>query len=204
MKTIPTDENGKWNRLTELFIKSVNEEYENLQDVWNAWKEQGKGDYTKYNTLKEYFNGEKENINYNDETLGYGDFERFVDMCIRKYQNNEYSIEFEKKYEEIANSIPTDDETKKWNKLTELYIKSEIYQMIVFDDAPIGTEVNSLAELWELEKKAGYTDNSNYTTLKAYYEGVLEVNNCSVEEFIDDIIRPIANYLVKEELHLQL
>ena len=67
-----TNENEKWDKLTEIFIQGENylwidngilpedTKFNSLQDVWNAWKDIGLGDYTKYNTLKEFYESEVE------------------------------------------------------------------------------------------------------------------------------------------------
>lgn len=60
---LPTDENERWNKMTELFIEANNikhnQNFKTLQELWNYYKEKNVGDFTKYTTLKEWFENEK-------------------------------------------------------------------------------------------------------------------------------------------------
>ena len=76
LDSVPTDETGKWARLTEIFIQANNYQminndvissdtkFNDLQDVWNAWIDDGRTDFTKYNTLKDWYEEIKESLNY--------------------------------------------------------------------------------------------------------------------------------------------
>lgn len=63
LEELPTDENERWNKMTELFIEANNikhnQNFNTLQELWNYYKEKNVGDFTKYTTLKEWFENEK-------------------------------------------------------------------------------------------------------------------------------------------------
>ena len=99
LESIPTDENEKWNKLTELFIQGgnyqmiANEEISNdtkftsLQDVWSAWKDAGRPDNTKYNTLKEFYKSEVP-PEVSIEAFMIWDFEAVAGHQIEEENNN--------------------------------------------------------------------------------------------------------------------
>ena len=102
LESIPTDENEKWNKLTELFIQGQNylwidrgilpkdTKFTSLQDVWNTWKDAGGPDSTKYNTLKEFYESEIEPTGDYSSIEDYmiGNFETVARHQIEEENNN--------------------------------------------------------------------------------------------------------------------
>ena len=101
LESIPTDENEKWNKLTELFIQGENylwidrgiipkdTKFTSLQDVWNTWKDANYGDATKYNTLKEFYESELEPEGFPSiEAFMIRDFEAVARHQIEEENNN--------------------------------------------------------------------------------------------------------------------
>ena len=195
----PKDETEQ-KTLTELFIKYMNFysiycenisydiRFETLQDVWNSWKENGFGgysnvrpytieDYTKYNTLEEYCNSEGE------------------------YSGSKTIYEWKvgARGMDILESIPT-DENEKWNKLTELFIQGENYQMIANEEISNDTKFTSLQDVWNTWKDAGGPDNTKYNTLKEFYESEVESESCpSIEAFMRWDFEAVARHQIEEE-----
>ena len=197
----PKDETEQ-KTLTELFIKYMNFysiycgnisydiRFETLQDVWNSWKENGFGghpivgpttkeDYTQYNTLEEYCNNE--GIEVEDEKI--------------------YEWKVGARGMDILESIPT-DENEKWNKLTELFIQGENYQMIANEEISNDTKFTSLQDVWNTWKDAGGPDSTKYNTLKEFYESEVEPEpeGCpSIEAYMLIDFETVARHQIEEE-----
>ena len=197
----PKDETEQ-KTLTELFIKYMNFysiycgnisydiRFETLQDVWNSWKENGFGghpivgpttkeDYTQYNTLEEYCNNE--GIEVEDEKI--------------------YEWKVGARGMDILESIPT-DENEKWNKLTELFIQGENYQMIANEEISNDTKFTSLQDVWNAWKDADYGDATKYNTLKEFYESEVEPEpeGCpSIEAYMLIDFETVARHQIEEE-----
>mgnify|MGYP004617169195 FL=1 len=183
-KEFTSDEEEKLKELEKVFIKANNYMYGRFDKdkMYTSIEE-----CTGYKTFKDYFV---------DRVL----------ISVEKYYDQYFGIwynmgnDFDIIVEEINKFNMQTNENEKWDKLTEIFIQGENYQMIANGEISNDTKFTSLQDVWSAWKDAGIPDNTKYNTLKEFYESEIEPTGyySSIEAFMAGDFLAIAKHKSEE------
>ena len=146
-----------------------------------------------------------------EECTGYKTFkDYFVDrvlISVEKYYDQNFGYwynignDFDIVVEEINKFNMQTNENEKWDKLTEIFIQGENYQMIANEEISNDTKFTSLQDVWSAWKDADYGDATKYNTLKEFYESEIEPTGdySSIEAFMIRDFEAVARHQIEEE-----